>query len=81
VGAATIRRREVSTQGLAEMTALGCTDENYFPVPDNSVFWGLPAALSVTLTAPARAPVAVGLNVTLIVQLARAANELLHVWV
>jgi hypothetical protein len=38
--------------------------------------YGLPAALSVTFKIALRAPVVVGLNVTLIVQLALAANEL-----
>jgi len=46
------------------------------PVPDNATFCGLPAALSVMLTAALRVPMAVGLKVTLIVQLAPAANEL-----
>jgi len=45
------------------------------PVPDNATFCGLPAALSVMLTAALRVPMAVGLKVTLIVQLGAAANE------
>lgn len=53
----------------------------YVPAPDNATFWGLPAALSVTLTAAVRVPFAVGLNVTLIVQFAPAASELPQVWV
>ena len=44
------------------------------PVPDRAAVWGLPVALSVTVTAAVRAPVAVGLNVTLMVQLALAAR-------
>src|SRR5438309_11885845 len=51
------------------------------PVPDNATFCGLPAALSVMLTAALRVPMAVGLKVTLIVQLAPAANELPQAWV
>jgi hypothetical protein len=44
------------------------------PVPVRGTLCGLPAALSATLTFAARAPVAVGLNVTLIVQFAFAAS-------
>src|SRR5436190_23135481 len=51
------------------------------PVPDSVTFCGLPAALSLMLTAAVRVPLAVGLNVTLIPQLAPAANELPQVWV
>ena len=46
------------------------------PVPLRETVCGLPAALSVTLRAALREPLAVGLNVTLIVQLAPAASEL-----
>ncbi len=53
----------------------------YVPVPDKGTCCGLPAALSVTLSAALRVPVAVGLNVTLIVQLAAAASELPQVYV
>ena len=51
------------------------------PIPLSGTGCGLPLALSVTLSAALRVPVAVGLNVTLIVQLAAAARELPHVWV
>jgi len=51
------------------------------PVPDSVTFCGLPAALSLTLSAAVRVPVAVGLNVILIVQLAPAASELPQVCV
>jgi hypothetical protein len=44
------------------------------PVPVRLTAWGLPLALSVIVTAALRAPVAVGLNVTLMVQLAAAAT-------
>jgi hypothetical protein len=40
------------------------------PVPDNATVCGLPAALSVTESAPVRLPVAPGVKVTLIKQLA-----------
>jgi hypothetical protein len=49
------------------------------PVPLSETFCGLPAALSVKLRAAVRVPLAVGLKVTLIVQLAPAASELLQV--
>ena len=49
------------------------------PMPLSGTCCGLPAALSVTLRAALRVPFAVGLNVTLIVQLAPAARELPHV--
>jgi hypothetical protein len=51
------------------------------PIPLSVIFCGLPAALSVMLSAAVRVPLAVGLKVTLIVQLAPAASELPHVWV
>jgi hypothetical protein len=46
------------------------------PNPRRFAFCGLPAALSVTLTAAVRVPLAVGLKVTFMLQLAPAANEL-----
>jgi hypothetical protein len=51
------------------------------PIPLSITFCGLPAALSLMLTAAVRVPLAVGLNVTLTLQLAPAANELPQVWV
>lgn len=53
----------------------------YPPVPDRAAFCGLPVALSVTEIAAERAPVANGLNVTLIVQLDEAASEVPQVLV
>jgi len=50
-------------------------------MPLNATVCGLPAALSEMLSAALRAPGAVGLNVTLRVQLAFAAKELPQVWV
>ena len=51
------------------------------PVPERLTVCGLPLALSVMLTEAVRLPLAEGLNVTLIVQLALAATELPHVLV
>jgi hypothetical protein len=50
------------------------------PAPLKPTIWGLPAALSLIVTVPVRAPVTVGVNVTLIVQVdpaARLAGQLL----
>src|SRR3989442_6895189 len=44
------------------------------PVPDTPEIWGLLLALSVTANVALRDPVAVGVNVTLIVQFALAAK-------
>ena len=44
------------------------------PVPVRLAVWGLPAALSLTVSVAARVPVAVGVKVTLIVQFAPAAR-------
>jgi hypothetical protein len=44
------------------------------PVPDKLAVWGLPDALSLTETAALRAPLVVGLKVTLIVQLRLTPN-------
>ena len=46
------------------------------PVPVKLTTWGLPEALSVTLTVPVRVPAAVGVNFTLMLQLPPAATEL-----
>ena len=45
------------------------------PIPLSVTFCGLPEALSLMLSAAVRVPDAVGLNLTLILQLAPAANE------
>ena len=49
-------------------------DAGAIPVPVSGTVCGLPAALSVTLTVADRAPVVVGVNVTLMVQLVPAAS-------
>ena len=46
------------------------------PTPARLTFCGLPAALSVTLNIAVRVPDAVGLNSTMMLQLAPAASEL-----
>jgi hypothetical protein len=51
------------------------------PVPDKTIFCGLPEALSVIVMLPARLPVAVGVNVTEIWQLPPAARDVLQVLV
>ncbi len=51
------------------------------PVPVRLMVCGLPAALSVMLTEAVRVPVAVGVKVTLMVQLAPAATEVPQVLV
>jgi hypothetical protein len=51
------------------------------PVPVKVADWGLPEALSVMVTAALRAPVAVGLKVTLMVQFAPAATPVPQVLV
>jgi len=53
----------------------------YCPVPVRVTVFGLPDALSVIVTVPLWEPVEVGLNVTLIVQLAPPATEVPQVLV
>src|SRR5437773_406151 len=67
--------------GSAELLKLPGATSAAAPIPLSATFCGLPAALSLMLTAAVRVPLAVGLNVTLILQLAPAANELPQVWV
>src|SRR5437016_9496166 len=51
------------------------------PAPERLAVCGLPLALSVTVKDAERAPVAVGVNVTLMVQLELAASELPQLFV
>jgi hypothetical protein len=51
------------------------------PTPERPTVCGLPPALSVMVTDAVRLPLAVGVNITLIVQLPPAASELPHVFV
>src|SRR5579859_6159327 len=53
----------------------------YVPQPDNLTLCGLPGASSVTVTVPLREPLLLGLNVTLMVQLAPAATLVPQVFV
>jgi len=46
----------------------------YVPVPDTAACWGLAPPLSLTLTEALREPVLMGLNVTVMLQLAPAAT-------
>jgi hypothetical protein len=61
---------------VAESVTLGDV-----PVPDNAIVCGLPAALSVIVTAPVLVPVTVGLNVTLMAQLVPATTGLMQLLV
>src|SRR5436309_543626 len=45
------------------------------PAPESVTLCGLPAALSVMVTAPVRGPVAVGVNVRVMAQFAPAARD------
>jgi hypothetical protein len=58
---------------VVERLAMGA----WTPVPVKLTFCGLPLALSVIVSEALREPVAVGVNVTLIAQLAPAATPLL----
>ena len=60
------------TDGFAGVTLI---ELRAMPTPVNEAVCGLLLALSVTVNVPVRAPVAVGLKVTLIVQLAKAASD------
>ncbi len=55
--------------------------EGTTPVPVRLAVCRLPAALSVIVMAPVRVPVAVGVNLTLIVQLPPAATEVPQLFV
>jgi hypothetical protein len=54
----------------------GATAEVVDPVPVSEIVCGLLVALSVSASVPVRVPAALGVNFTLIVQLAPAATEL-----
>ena len=55
---------------------VGAEPEEVTPLPVRLAVWGLPLSLSVTVNEALRVPVAVGENVTLIVQLDPVATEL-----
>src|SRR2546426_10251921 len=52
----------------------GVAIEKSVPIPVRAIAWGAPGALSAMVMAPFRVPVAVGVKVTLMVQLAPAAT-------
>ena len=56
----------------------GNTGQHYCPVPESSMFCGLPKALWFTLTTPAIVPVCAGVNVTTNVHLSCAATVFPH---
>ena len=59
-----------------------CVQAKSIPVPLSGTVWGLPKPLSVSTSVPCRAPLAVGVNVTLTVQKVPTAKEFaqLLVW-
>jgi len=63
------------------MTEAGAVSVKSDPVPVSGTVRGLPLALSVTVMVPVRAPIAVGVNVTLIVQVIPAGSDAPHVFV
>ena len=63
------------------VTEAGAVTVKSDPVPVSGTVRGLPLALSVTVMVPVRAPVAVGVNVTLIVQVIPAGSDAPHVFV
>jgi hypothetical protein len=56
-------------------TRVGAEPEDVAPLPVRLAVWGLPLSLSATVKDALRAPLAVGENVTLIVQFDPAATE------
>src|SRR5579864_2543192 len=66
---------------LLKLRLLGESLTGGLPVPRKATVCGLPAALSMTVIAPVRVPVAVGVNVMLMVQLAPTATKLPQVFV
>jgi hypothetical protein len=69
-----------ATEGLLGVTAME-TKVAVVPVPLSPIVCGLAPPLSETFSVALRLPVAVGLNVTVMVQLALAATELPQVLV
>lgn len=64
------------TAWLAGCVVMEGATEDVVPVPANDITCGLLGALSVSVRVPVRAPVAVGVNFTLMVQLDPTAMEL-----
>ena len=74
----------MNMSGLLPVSDAGAVTWKSHPVPVSGIDCGLPAASSETVSVPVRAPVAVGVNVTLIVQVpvaARVAGFTGHVFV
>ncbi len=69
------------TTTLPKARVVGDTVAGANPVPVSALVCGLLLAPSVTVSVPGREPVAVGLNVMLIVQLAPAARDVPQVLV
>jgi len=69
------------TTTLPNDTLAGLNVTGGVPVPESATAWGLFFALSVIESVPVRVPVAVGVNVTLIVQLAPTATDVPQVFV
>jgi hypothetical protein len=65
---------EAKVRLVAESVTAGAVTPEVVPVPLKAAVWGEPLALSVTVRVPVRAPAAVGVKVTEIVQLAPAAT-------
>jgi hypothetical protein len=65
--------RPAATDGVAGVTAID-TRDGAVPVPLSDTSCGLDLPLSVTVSVPLRAPSAIGVKVTEIVQLAPAAS-------
>src|SRR5439155_14169060 len=72
----------VPTSWVAKVKLVGkrvASGPEITPVPLRLTLWGLPVALSLTVTVPVRLPVVAGLKTTLNVQLAPAASVLVQV--
>jgi hypothetical protein len=81
VNVTTLAALVVPAGWLLKLRLLGESVTGGLPIPSKEIVCGLPAALSVTAIVPVPVPTAVGVYVTLIVQLAPAAMELPQVFV
>jgi hypothetical protein len=79
VNAAVCPAVTVRLAGCVVIEGATATADVVEPMPVSEIVCGLLPALSVRVTPPVRVPVVVGVNFTLIVQLAPAATELPHV--
>jgi hypothetical protein len=69
-----------TTDGFAGVTAIEINPD-VDPDPERLAVWGLLLPLSITVSVPLRAPVTVGVNVTLIVHFPLAPTLAPHVFV